>query len=101
MRCLDNRRANNSFIMAQQESQQLVAPPAVLHAIPRKTEFDLWPIEFGISPTSLSILDIDAISDSHIKALLFELKFIRVDVKRDSHIGGYYCSRDTFMYICI
>ena len=70
----------------------------LLHAmIQRNTEFDLWPMEFGITPT-LSTATIDSISDLHIKALLFELNFIRLDVKSHSLIVT---TRDTFMNIAI
>jgi hypothetical protein len=89
MRCQDDRGAHTSFTKAQ---SQLAA---VLHAIPRKTEFDLWPMEFGITPTLSTV--IDNISDIHIKALLFELNLIRVDAK--SHTLLVITTRDTFMNI--
>jgi hypothetical protein len=88
MRCQDDRGAHTSFTKAQ---SQLAA---VLHAIPRKTEFDLWPMEFGITPTLSTV--IDNISDIHIKALLFELNLIRVDAKSHTLV---ITTRDTFMNI--
>ena len=67
---------------------------AILDAIPRNTEFDLWPMKFGITP-SLSTA-IQCISDMHIKALLFELNFIRV---AKSHT--FIITHDAFMNIAI
>ena len=53
-------------------------------------------MEFGITPTLSTA--IDSISDLHIKALLFELNFIRVDVKSHTLVVA---TRDTFMNIAI
>jgi hypothetical protein len=69
---------------------------AVLGAIPRNTEFDLWPMKFGITPTLST--GIDTISDDHIKALLFELNWIRVDAKSHTLVAA---TRDSFKNIAI
>ncbi len=90
MRCQDDRGAHTSLTKAQ---SQLAA---VLHAIPRKTEFDLWPMEFGITPTLST--GIDTISDDHIRALLFELKWIKVDAKSHTLVAA---TRDSFKNIAI
>ena len=65
---------------------------AVLGAIPpRNTEFDLWPMKFGITPTLST--GIDAISHDHIKALLFELNWIKVNTKTHTLVTA---TRDAF-----
>ena len=79
-----------SFTMAQ---SQLAA---VLGAIPRNTEFDLWPMKSGITPTLST--GIYTISDDHIKALLFELNWIKVDTKNHTLVTA---TRDALKNIAI
>jgi hypothetical protein len=69
---------------------------AVLGAIPRNTEFELWPMKSGIIPTPSTT--ISSISDLHIKALLFELNWIKVDTKIRTLVTA---TRDAFKNIAI